>query len=57
VVPDCHEAAITEPVQPFFQCMVVDIRPAPGSKNFYFYQNLHGQWCSASLRIHLSWDR
>ncbi|MCU0603745.1 MAG: FAD-binding oxidoreductase [Desulfobacterales bacterium] len=43
VVPDCHEAAITEPVQPFFQCMLVDIRPAPGSKNFYFYQNLHGQ--------------
>jgi sarcosine oxidase, subunit beta len=43
VVPDCHEAAITEPVQPFFQCMVVDIRPAPGSKNFYFYQNPHGQ--------------
>jgi sarcosine oxidase subunit beta len=43
VVPDSHEAAITEPVQPFFQCMVVDVRPAPGSKNFYFYQNLHGQ--------------
>ncbi len=43
VVPDCHEAAITEPARPFFQCMVVDIRPAPGSKNFYFYQNLHGQ--------------
>ncbi|MCU0559274.1 MAG: FAD-binding oxidoreductase [Desulfobacterales bacterium] len=43
VVPDCHEAAITEPVQPFFHCMVVDIRPAPGSKNFYFYQNRHGQ--------------
>jgi sarcosine oxidase subunit beta len=43
VLPDCHEAAITEPVQPFFQCMVVDVRPAPGSKNFYFYQNLHGQ--------------
>jgi sarcosine oxidase subunit beta len=43
VVPDSHEAAITEPVQPFFQCMVVDIRPGPGSKNFYFYQNLHGQ--------------
>jgi sarcosine oxidase, subunit beta len=43
VTPDCHEAAITEPVQPFFHCMVVDIRPAPGSKNFYFYQNLHGQ--------------
>jgi sarcosine oxidase subunit beta len=43
VVPDCHEAAITEPVHPFFQCMVVDVRPAPGSKNFYFYQNRHGQ--------------
>lgn len=43
VVPDSHEAAITEPVKPFFQCMVVDIRPGPGSKNFYFYQNLHGQ--------------
>jgi sarcosine oxidase subunit beta len=43
VVPDCHEAAITEPVQPFFQCMLVDVRPAPGSKNFYFYQNRHGQ--------------
>ena len=43
VVPDSHEGAITESVQPFFQCMVVDIRPGPGSKNFYFYQNLHGQ--------------
>jgi sarcosine oxidase subunit beta len=43
VVPESHEAAITEPVRPFFQCMVVDIRPARGSKNFYFYQNLHGQ--------------
>jgi sarcosine oxidase subunit beta len=43
VVPDSHEGAITEPVQSFFQCMVVDIRPGPGSKNFYFYQNLHGQ--------------
>jgi sarcosine oxidase subunit beta len=43
VAPDCHEAAITEPVQSFFHCMVVDVRPAPGSKNFYFYQNRHGQ--------------
>ena len=40
---DSHEGAITEPVQPFFACMVVDIRPAPGSKNYYFYQNRHGQ--------------
>ncbi len=43
VVPDSHEGAITEPVKPFFKSMVVDIRPGPGSKNFYFYQNLHGQ--------------
>jgi sarcosine oxidase subunit beta len=38
VVPDSHEGAVTEPVRPFFKCMVVDIRPGPGSKNFYFYQ-------------------
>jgi sarcosine oxidase subunit beta len=43
VTPDSHEGAISEPVKPFFQCMVVDMRPGPGSKNFYFYQNLHGQ--------------
>jgi sarcosine oxidase subunit beta len=43
VVPDSHEGAITEPVRRFFKCMIVDIRPGPGSKNFYFYQNLHGQ--------------
>jgi sarcosine oxidase subunit beta len=43
VSPDSHEGAITEPVKPFFECMVVDTRPAPGSKNYYFYQNKHGQ--------------
>jgi sarcosine oxidase subunit beta len=43
IVPDSHEGAITEPVQPFFHCMVVDIRPAPGSKSYYFYQNAQGQ--------------
>ena len=43
ITPDSHEGAITEPVQPFFECMVVDIRPATGSKNYYFYQNKHGQ--------------
>jgi sarcosine oxidase subunit beta len=43
VISDSHEGAITEPVQPFFQSMVVDMRPAPGSKNYYFYQNKHGQ--------------
>ncbi|MGA1873021.1 MAG: NAD(P)/FAD-dependent oxidoreductase [Thermoplasmatota archaeon] len=43
VVPDSHEGAITEPVRQFFSTMVVDLRPAPGSKNYYFYQNRHGQ--------------
>lgn len=43
VVPDSHEGAITEPVEPFFKCMVVDLRPAEGTKNYYFYQNKHGQ--------------
>ncbi len=43
VTPDSHEAAISEPVQPFFTCMVVDLRPGPSSKNYYFYQNRHGQ--------------
>ena len=43
VVPDSHEAAITEPVRPFFKCLVVDLRPGPDSKNYYFYQNRLGQ--------------
>lgn len=48
VVPDSHEAGITEPVQRFFSSMVVDIRPAQdeiwgNSKNYYFYQNPEGQ--------------
>jgi len=41
--PDRHEAAITEPVKPFFKPMIVDMRPAEGSKNYYFYQNVEGQ--------------
>jgi sarcosine oxidase subunit beta len=43
VVPDNHEGAISEPVQRFFGPMVVDIRPEPGSANYYFYQNNEGQ--------------
>jgi sarcosine oxidase subunit beta len=43
VTPDSHEAAITEPVRPFFTTMVVDLRPGPDSKNYYFYQNTLGQ--------------
>ena len=43
VKPDCHEAGITEPVQKFFEPMVVDIRPGDKSKNYYFYQNSEEQ--------------
>jgi sarcosine oxidase subunit beta len=43
VTPDAHEAAITEPVARFMHPMVVDIRPAPGSTNYYFYQHYTGQ--------------
>lgn len=41
--PDSHEAAITEAVARFLGPMVVDIRPAPGSSNYYFYQHITGQ--------------
>ena len=43
VVSESHEAGITEPVRSFFSTMVVDLRPTSGSKNYYFYQSLHGQ--------------
>jgi sarcosine oxidase subunit beta len=43
VEPDCHEAGITEPVAAFLKPMVVDLRPAPGSRNYYFYQHRPGQ--------------
>lgn len=43
VRPDAHESAITEPVARFLHPMVVDIRPMPGSTNFYFYQHITGQ--------------
>lgn len=43
VIPDCHEAGVTEPVQRLFEPMVVDIRKAPGSANYYFYQHDTGQ--------------
>lgn len=43
VEPDSHEAAITESVTHFLNPMVVDIRPQPGSSNFYFYQHSTGQ--------------
>lgn len=43
VNPDSHEGGITEPVAYFLNPMVVDVRPAPGSANYYFYQLSTGQ--------------
>ncbi len=43
VRPDSHEAAVTEAVARFLDPMVVDIRPAVGSANYYFYQHFTGQ--------------
>ena len=43
VQPDSHEAGITEPVAHFLGPMLVDIRPAPGSANYYFFQLHSGQ--------------
>ena len=43
VKPDSHEAGITESVAPLVRPMIVDIRPRPGSANFYFYQHKTGQ--------------
>ena len=43
VTPDCHEAGITEPAARFLKPMLVDIRKAPGSVNYYFHQAATGQ--------------
>lgn len=43
VVPDSHEGGITEPVAPFLNPMVIDIRPTDDSANYYFYQHHTGQ--------------
>ena len=48
VVPESHEAGITEPVKKFFSTMIVDVKPAidakfGNSKNYYFYQNIEGK--------------
>jgi glycine/D-amino acid oxidase-like deaminating enzyme len=42
VVPDSHEAGITEPVARFLDTMLVDIRPTDGARNYYFYQHKPG---------------
>lgn len=43
VQSDAHEAGVTEPVQRFFDPLIVDIRPYPDSSNIYFYQHYTGQ--------------
>lgn len=59
IAPDAHEAGITEPVAPFLGPMVVDIRPAPGSANYYFYQLRNGQvvFCITPSPIIPGFDR
>ncbi|MFX1250467.1 MAG: NAD(P)/FAD-dependent oxidoreductase [Promethearchaeota archaeon] len=42
VIPESHEAGVTEPVEHFLEPMIVDLREEPGSKNYYFYQDKHG---------------
>ncbi|MCG2724876.1 MAG: FAD-binding oxidoreductase [Elusimicrobia bacterium] len=43
VMPDCHEAGITEPVLTGIKPMIVDIMPGLKSKNYYFYSNSENQ--------------
>ncbi len=43
VMPDCHEAGITEPIQTDIKPMIVDIMPSSKSKNYYFYSNSEKQ--------------
>lgn len=42
VVPDSHEAGVTEPVARFLAPMLVDIRATEGARNYYFYQHKPG---------------
>ena len=42
VVPDSHEAGVTEPVAHCLKPMLVDIRVTPGARNYYFYQHKPG---------------
>ncbi len=44
VMPDSHEAGITEPVDRFLEPLLIDIQPGPGSANIYFYQQKTGQF-------------
>lgn len=43
ILPESHEAGITEPVRTFLNPLVVDIRKMGKTSNFYFYQHATGQ--------------
>ena len=43
ILPESHEAGITEPVRTFLDPLVVDIRKMGKTSNFYFYQHATGQ--------------
>jgi sarcosine oxidase, subunit beta len=43
VRPDSHEGAVSEPVAHFLDPLIVDIHPAEGSANYYFFQHATGQ--------------
>ncbi|MFA6317727.1 MAG: FAD-binding oxidoreductase [Elusimicrobiota bacterium] len=59
VHPDSHEAGITEPVARLFDPLIVDIRPTPGAKNCYYYQNSIGRivFCLTPEPIYPGTDR
>lgn len=43
VYPDSHEAGVTEPIERFFDPLIVDLRATPGCKNCYYYQNFENR--------------
>ena len=44
VNPDSHAGAISDAVEMILPTMIVDMRKAPGSNNYYFYQHKTGQF-------------
>jgi sarcosine oxidase subunit beta len=57
VLPDSHEAGVTKPVAHFLDPMIVDIRRAPGSSNYYFHQLASGQFTFCISPDPRSWGR
>ncbi len=44
IIPDAHEAAITEPVKKISLPMIVDMRKSKGASSVYFHQLIGGQF-------------